>query len=94
VGVTVLLADDHPVFRQGLRMLLERERFEILGEAAIGRTGSCSGLWQGAVEVEDALDVGGHGLGFRSEGPSMRRVWQRCLSRLSRASTMGRLPRK
>jgi len=36
VGVTVLLADDHPVFRQGLRMLLERERFEILGEAADG----------------------------------------------------------
>ena len=36
MGVTVLLADDHPVFRQGLRMLLERERFEILGEAADG----------------------------------------------------------
>ena len=36
MGVTVLLADDHPVFRQGLRALLERERFEIVGEASDG----------------------------------------------------------
>lgn len=36
MGVTVLLADDHPVFRQGLRVLLERERFEIVGEASDG----------------------------------------------------------
>jgi DNA-binding NarL/FixJ family response regulator len=36
MGVSVLLADDHPVFRQGLRALLERERFEILGEACDG----------------------------------------------------------
>jgi len=36
MGVSVLLADDHPVFRQGLRALLERERFEILGEASDG----------------------------------------------------------
>ena len=36
MGVTVLLVDDHPVFRQGLRILLERERFEILGEASDG----------------------------------------------------------
>ena len=32
----VLLADDHPMFRQGLRALLEREGFEIPGEAANG----------------------------------------------------------
>ncbi|EQD80730.1 Signal transduction response regulator, receiver region domain protein, partial [mine drainage metagenome] len=32
----VLLADDHPMFRQGLRALLEREGFEVPGEAADG----------------------------------------------------------
>jgi DNA-binding NarL/FixJ family response regulator len=36
MGVSVLLADDHPVFRQGLRALLERERFEVVGEASDG----------------------------------------------------------
>lgn len=36
MGVTVLLADDHPVFRQGLRALLERERFDVVGEASDG----------------------------------------------------------
>lgn len=35
--VSVLLADDHQIFRQGLRVLLERERFDIVGEAADGR---------------------------------------------------------
>jgi DNA-binding NarL/FixJ family response regulator len=36
MGVSVLLADDHPVFRQGLRALLEREMFQVVGEAADG----------------------------------------------------------
>jgi DNA-binding NarL/FixJ family response regulator len=36
MGLSVLLADDHPVFRQGLRALLEREKFEIVGEASDG----------------------------------------------------------
>ena len=36
MGVRVLLADDHPVFRQGLRALLEREKFDVVGEAADG----------------------------------------------------------
>jgi two-component system response regulator NreC len=36
MGVSVLLADDHPVFRQGLRALLEREMFDVVGEAADG----------------------------------------------------------
>jgi two-component system response regulator NreC len=36
MGVSVMLADDHPVFRQGLRALLEHEKFEILGEASDG----------------------------------------------------------
>lgn len=34
---TIVLADDHPVVRQGIRMLLEREGFEIVGEAADGQ---------------------------------------------------------
>jgi DNA-binding NarL/FixJ family response regulator len=36
VAVTVVLADDHALVRQGIRMLLEREKFEILGEAGDG----------------------------------------------------------
>ena len=36
MGVKVLLADDHPVFRQGLRALLEREKFDVVGEASDG----------------------------------------------------------
>lgn len=32
----ILLADDHPMFRQGLRALLEREGFQVSGEAANG----------------------------------------------------------
>jgi two-component system response regulator NreC len=33
---TIILADDHSVVRQGIRILLERESFEILGEADDG----------------------------------------------------------
>lgn len=32
----ILLADDHPMFRQGLKALLERENFEVVGEASDG----------------------------------------------------------
>jgi DNA-binding NarL/FixJ family response regulator len=35
--IQVLLADDHQVVRQGLRGLLEREGFRVVGEAADGR---------------------------------------------------------
>ena len=35
---TILLADDHPMFRQGLRTLLEREGFDIRAEADEGQT--------------------------------------------------------
>jgi DNA-binding NarL/FixJ family response regulator len=35
--VQVLLADDHLIVRQGLRALLEREGFRVVGEAADGR---------------------------------------------------------
>ena len=34
--VSVVLADDHPLIRQGVRRLLEREEFEVLGEASDG----------------------------------------------------------
>jgi two-component system, NarL family, nitrate/nitrite response regulator NarL len=35
--VRILIADDHPIFREGLRRLLETEpRFDIVGEAADG----------------------------------------------------------
>jgi two-component system response regulator NreC len=33
---TVVLADDHPIVREGVRRLLERDGFEILGEASNG----------------------------------------------------------
>ncbi|MEX0618139.1 MAG: response regulator transcription factor [Pseudohongiellaceae bacterium] len=32
----IVLADDHPMFRQGLKALLEREGFNIVGEASNG----------------------------------------------------------
>ena len=32
----ILLADDHQIFRQGLKALLERENFEVVGEASDG----------------------------------------------------------
>ena len=34
---TILLADDHPMFRQGLKTLLEREQFDVVGEADDGQ---------------------------------------------------------
>jgi two-component system response regulator NreC len=36
MAVRVLLADDHEIVRQGLRVLLEREGFQIVGEASNG----------------------------------------------------------
>lgn len=36
MGVTVVLADDHLLVRQGVRALLEREKIQILGEASDG----------------------------------------------------------
>jgi len=37
MGIRVLLADDHPIVRQGLKFLLAREGFEVIAEAADGR---------------------------------------------------------
>ena len=36
MATRVLLADDHTIVRQGLRLLLQREGFEVVGEAANG----------------------------------------------------------
>jgi len=36
MAVTVLIVDDHPGFRRSARRLLEREGFEVVGEAADG----------------------------------------------------------
>ena len=37
--VTVVIVDDHPSFRASARTLLELEGFEVVGEAADGKTG-------------------------------------------------------
>lgn len=36
MGISVLLADDHAVVRKGVRLLLEMEGFDVVGEAADG----------------------------------------------------------
>lgn len=36
MSVSVLIADDHQIVRQGLRLLLEREGFDVVAEAADG----------------------------------------------------------
>ena len=37
MSLHILLADDHLIVRQGLKLLLEREGFAVVGEAADGR---------------------------------------------------------
>jgi two-component system response regulator NreC len=37
MSVRIILADDHPMFLQGLKRLLERADFEVVGEAGDGR---------------------------------------------------------
>lgn len=74
---------------------------EVGGETAIGGAHMPGGAWGSPVGVEDSIDKAGAVCGAHEdpcgclrEGPSMRMVWQKCRSRLSRASTMGRLSRK
>jgi len=38
MSLRILLADDHGIFRQGVKALLEREGFRVDGEAADGHT--------------------------------------------------------
>ena len=38
MGATVFIADDHSILREGLRSLLEKQRFSVVGEAANGVT--------------------------------------------------------
>ncbi len=37
MSLLIVLADDHQIFRQGLKALLEREDFDVVGEASDGR---------------------------------------------------------
>ena len=37
MSLTILLADDHNIVRQGIRAILERESFEVVAEATDGR---------------------------------------------------------
>jgi DNA-binding NarL/FixJ family response regulator len=40
MSIRILLVDDHSIFRQGLRVLLDKkEGFEVVGEAENGRVG-------------------------------------------------------
>jgi two-component system response regulator NreC len=39
--VSVVLGDDHPLIRQGVRRMLEREEFDVLGEGSDGREVVC-----------------------------------------------------
>jgi YesN/AraC family two-component response regulator len=36
MAIRLILADDHGIVRQGLRLVLEKEHFEVLGEASDG----------------------------------------------------------
>ena len=45
-ALRVVVADDHPVFRSGLRTLLEDLGVEVVGEAADGRAAvGCRSSW-------------------------------------------------
>jgi DNA-binding NarL/FixJ family response regulator len=39
VALTVLVVDDHPIFRASVRRLLELDGFRVVGEAADGQSG-------------------------------------------------------
>lgn len=62
--VTIVLADDHAVVRQGLRSLLESDpRFDVVGEAADGREAiDLVKRWKPMVLVADLMMPGLNGL--------------------------------
>ncbi len=64
MAITILLADDHKIFRESLRILLERhEDFRIVGEAADGRQAvELTDRWQPEVIVLDLAMPGLNGV--------------------------------
>jgi len=64
MAITILLADDHKIFRESLRILLERSAdFEIVDEAADGRQAvSLAEHWRPDVVVLDLAMPGLNGL--------------------------------
>ena len=52
MGIRVLIAEDHVMVRQGLRALLDREGFEVVGEASNGHEAV-----QSATEVDPDVVV-------------------------------------
>ncbi len=90
MATTILLADDHPVVRQGLRLLLEAEPdFSVVGETGDGLEvpGLVAEL-QPAVLVLDLMLPGLGGLEVTRRvrvryGSSARLAWRRCCSSCS-----------
>ena len=79
----VLLADDHAVFRQGLRALLEKRGLEVVGDAADGQAAVelTQRLRPEAVPARlDPLAVGNRYHGVRSCQISAK-LWGRCPAR-------------
>jgi two-component system, NarL family, response regulator NreC len=68
MSITVVLADDHPVVRHGVKMLLERENFEVVGEASDGlETIALARQLRPEVVVLDLAMPGVNGLGAVNE---------------------------
>ncbi len=79
MAITVLLADDHPVVRQALRLMLEREGLNVVGEAADGLQAVRLALkLQPDVAVLDLLMPGLNGLDaaheLRQASPATRLI--------------------
>ena len=70
--IRILLADDHQIVRQGIRALLEEQRFEVVAEAANGRD-----ALQYAEKLQPdvaVLDLGMPGLNGVDSAREIRRV--------------------
>jgi len=68
----ILLADDHQIVRQGIRALLEAERFEVVAEAANGREAlQLAGSARPDVAI---LDLGMPGLNGVDTAREIRRI--------------------
>jgi len=72
--IRVLIVDDHPVFRHGLRAALTGvDGIEVVGEAADGDTAIAAALDLAADVVLMDLDLQGHGSGIEATGELSRR---------------------